>query len=784
MARNYDGKVTIGFDIDTKELENGIRESERRLKQFQREGEQLSKQKIKTEADVSEMEAGSKIIEQEFDKEIAKAREVKASQKDINEMMQNKAQIMSLVNAGTEEYKQDLNSINEKLKENARNQEQTTEEITRQKEQLKQSNAEMARAEYLQNGYKNISEQIKDIVKRVTHWGLALIGIGSIYAGLRRAVSMVSAQNAEIANSFEQIRNVIAGALLPIAQKVINIIVKVMVYINYLFKVLTGRNLFNFADATKKASDNLKSGAGSSGAIAKNMKEARKQLAAFDEMNILQDNVAGSGGGGGGAGGIGGIDADDFGNIFDKIKNIKIPKWLEKLGNILKELKKHWKELLIIIGAVGAAFLALKIAGLIASLGKFAAITATVKAGIALLVAGLVMLIGGVVNAIWNWDEMSTKGKILNGVIIALGATFTAVGIALIAGFSALTLALGLAVAAIVLFTTGLVTSIVKGEQEATEMRDVTKQTKLLKQAKEDAKKAYDELIEAVDRQAEAQKRLKEAEKESGYSGKELYKQVENGTLTYQKMNEKQRETYKAYKDLVQANKDVKKAEEEKMAADSLVVKKEFDVRVAAEKTGKGYQQLKDDVLKAWKEGKISTQDATDTMSRMMGRLGNKGREVFAQDLPDDIKKGLDPGKYRGTLNKVYDIFVDKFSKIKNKVNDILGKIKTKLKIDAEVSTSKKKKSAKGAILTYPKLAVGGIVNRPGSGVVRGGAIIGERGAEGVIPLTDSQQMMLLGEAIGKFITVNANITNTMNGRVISRELQKIQNDDNFAYNR
>ena len=112
MARNYDGKVTIGFDIDTKELENGIRESERRLKQFQREGEQLSKQKIKTEADVSEMEAGSKIIEQEFDKEIAKAREVKASQKDINEMMQNKAQIMSLVNAGTEEYKQvDLTSV-------------------------------------------------------------------------------------------------------------------------------------------------------------------------------------------------------------------------------------------------------------------------------------------------------------------------------------------------------------------------------------------------------------------------------------------------------------------------------------------------------------------------------------------------------------------------------------------------------------------------------------------------------------------------------------------------
>ena len=83
-----------------------------------------------------------------------------------------------------------------------------------------------------------------------------------------------------------------------------------------------------------------------------------------------------------------------------------------------------------------------------------------------------------------------------------------------------------------------------------------------------------------------------------------------------------------------------------------------------------------------------------------------------------------------------------------------------------------------------PRLAKGGIINQPGRGIPVGSAIGGERGQEGVIPLTDSQQMALLGEAIGRYITVNANITNTMNGRVISRELQKVQNDSNFAYNR
>lgn len=85
---------------------------------------------------------------------------------------------------------------------------------------------------------------------------------------------------------------------------------------------------------------------------------------------------------------------------------------------------------------------------------------------------------------------------------------------------------------------------------------------------------------------------------------------------------------------------------------------------------------------------------------------------------------------------------------------------------------------------SLPRLAKGGIINMPGKGVPVGSAIAGERGQEGVLPLTDSQQMALLGEAIGRYITINANITNTMNGRVISRELQKINNESDFAYNR
>lgn len=82
-----------------------------------------------------------------------------------------------------------------------------------------------------------------------------------------------------------------------------------------------------------------------------------------------------------------------------------------------------------------------------------------------------------------------------------------------------------------------------------------------------------------------------------------------------------------------------------------------------------------------------------------------------------------------------------------------------------------------------PRLKVGGIINMPNKGVMLGSAIGGESGAEGVIPLTDEQAMETLGEAIGKYITINASIVNSMNGKVLSRELKRIDNRQEFAYN-
>jgi len=82
-----------------------------------------------------------------------------------------------------------------------------------------------------------------------------------------------------------------------------------------------------------------------------------------------------------------------------------------------------------------------------------------------------------------------------------------------------------------------------------------------------------------------------------------------------------------------------------------------------------------------------------------------------------------------------------------------------------------------------PRLAKGGILNMPGRGVPVGGAIVGERGMEGVLPLTDTAQMELLGQTIGKYISLNATIPVYVGNRQIAREIRQINANEQFASN-
>ena len=81
--------------------------------------------------------------------------------------------------------------------------------------------------------------------------------------------------------------------------------------------------------------------------------------------------------------------------------------------------------------------------------------------------------------------------------------------------------------------------------------------------------------------------------------------------------------------------------------------------------------------------------------------------------------------------------------------------------------------------VTLPRLAQGGIVNNPGRGVMMGSYIAGENGPEAILPLTDGTLQKL-----ANMMPITVPVTVTMNGRVLSREIQRIQNQSDFAMNR
>ncbi len=177
-----------------------------------------------------------------------------------------------------------------------------------------------------------------------------------------------------------------------------------------------------------------------------------------------------------------------------------------------------------------------------------------------------------------------------------------------------------------------------------------------------------------------------------------------------------------------------------------------------------------------------------NTVKNAIGKVFDKVSEVFG-DLIDIVK-----APFQGMIDLVKGIWktikepIDKLVKNINKALDKINPINLLGDIGKGIgkgigSIGKLFGFAKGGIVV-PKLATGGIINNPGRGVPIASAIGGERGAEGVIPLTDSQQMETLGEAIGRYITVNLTNVTELDGRQIARKVDKIQQNNNFVFNR
>ena len=131
----------------------------------------------------------------------------------------------------------------------------------------------------------DLNSSIKRGIKKIGRMALAVIGVRGAYSLVRRAVSACLESNEELANKMSAIWNTLGTIMEPVVTAMVNAIYKILAYINYFVKAITGIDFV--ANANAKA---INKQAAATNKLTKATKEANKALASFDEMNVLQDN--------------------------------------------------------------------------------------------------------------------------------------------------------------------------------------------------------------------------------------------------------------------------------------------------------------------------------------------------------------------------------------------------------------------------------------------------------------------------------------------------------------
>ena len=258
--------------------------------------------------------------------------------------------------------------------------------------------------------FQKIADSIKQATKNAKVFTMALIGIRSVYFGIRKAMTTYLSQNQELQNKLNACYYALGSLFAPILERIINIFVKLIGYVNVFLRALgfAGINMANFG---KKASGSAKSA-----------KEIKKSLSGFDELN----NIGGDDSSGGGA--DVGVD-----NPFEN-QDLDLT-WVDRITQFGEWCKAN---IPLIVGLV---------AGVVAGITAIKMGCDGIKAlGIGILVAGIAMAIASLIQYIKD-PSWSSFGGIIIGIGVAL------LGLALIIG------SIPLAIAGVIVLVAGLLAS-------------------------------------------------------------------------------------------------------------------------------------------------------------------------------------------------------------------------------------------------------------------------------------------------------------------------------------
>ena len=268
--------------------------------------------------------------------------------------------------------------------------------LSKQLDRLQKKQADLNKTDLsnVQKSIDNIGKSTSNTIKHVARWALGIFAIESAYGFVRQAMSSVSQYNEQIATDVEYIRYALGSMLQPIIEGLIQLAFRLLTYINYIAQAWFGVNLF--ANASTKSFEKNNKALGSS---VKSAKELNKQIASFDEMNVLNDTSSNSGGGAG-------ADAISLPSMDLSQLQGEVPEWVKWIAE---------NKDLVIAGLLGIA------GGLVAiNLG----LTAIQGIGVGIALAGIIIAIQSLIKFLQD----PTFENFTN-IIIGIGTAIIGVGI-------------------------------------------------------------------------------------------------------------------------------------------------------------------------------------------------------------------------------------------------------------------------------------------------------------------------------------------------------------------
>ena len=593
-----------------------------------------------------EITIGTKLDTKQFDAQIT---ELERKVNDIEKMLENPKKL-GLSSRDVQELEVELEKAKNKLIS-----------LRQQKERATESGS----VKQLSEGFKNFGSSIQSSIRNVARLALGIFGIRSAFMFLRRASSDLASYDQQYATNLEYIRYALTQAIAPVLQWIVNLAAKLLGYINAIMQGWFGINLFSRGSA--KNFQKMKAGA--SGA-SKAVKEIKKQLAGFDEINKLTDQS--DTGTSAGAGGVG-MPSFDLSAMQGEP-----PAWLQWIIDN-KDL------ILSILAGIAAGLLAIKLGA-----------SGIQALGIGVMVAGIIYTIQSLLDYLKdpNWENF---GKVIQGIGIAIVGLGILIGNVPLIVAGAIVLIIGI----IIKYWEQIKAFLQKGIDWLAGKSDWVHQMfgDTIGNIFDDAVKYLQIILNWID-----------------------------GT----------------FKNI-------------KGAFDGFIkfIKGVF--------TGNWEQ--------AWDGIKQIFSNTFQAILRTFGTfftLIKNNVVTFARTAGDIIA-----GAFKIVVNAVLSAIERVLNSPIRAINRLIGVINVVPGINLSTLPT----------FNLPRLKVGGIVNMPNKGTLVGGAITGESGREGVIPLTDQQAMAQLGAEIGRNVVVNLTNITKVGNRQIAREIKQINAEQEFAFN-